>query len=69
MAYLHKKQNINFNFKSHTAFVFLPFMKIYVFKAARHFNVSQHTKFHSPMLIGASFESTSEVLSSSILEW
>jgi hypothetical protein len=37
-------------------------------KVAHHFKICQHTKFHGAMLIGASFASTSEVLTPAILE-
>jgi hypothetical protein len=38
-------------------------------KVVHPLKIYQHTKFHGPTLTGASFASTSGVLTSAILEW
>jgi hypothetical protein len=43
--------------------------KIVELKVVHPLNVYQYTKFHGPTLNGASFASTSEVSTSTILEW
>jgi hypothetical protein len=43
--------------------------KMVLLKVAHPLKIYQYTKLHGPTLTGASFASTSEVLTSAILEW
>jgi hypothetical protein len=58
------------NFDSQTAamFVFSFLTKIVALKVVHLLKIYQYTKFHGPTLTGASFASTSDVLTSAILE-
>jgi hypothetical protein len=60
------KQTMNYKIQTAAMFVFFVFDKnclIYRLK------IYQYTKFHGPTLTGASFASTSEVWTSTIVEW
>jgi hypothetical protein len=64
------KQNTNFNIQTAAIFVFFLFLtKMVSLKVVHPLKIYQYTKFHVPMLTGASFASTSEVWTSAILEW
>jgi hypothetical protein len=58
------KQNMDFNFQPHSTYVFLIFhqKKKALLKVVNPLKIHQYTKFHGPTLTGASFASTSEVL-------
>jgi hypothetical protein len=62
-----KKQNMNFNIQTAAMFVFF-LTKMILLKVVHPLKVYQYTKYHGPMLTGASFASTSEVWTSAILE-
>jgi hypothetical protein len=62
------EQTINFNIQTAAMFVFF-LTKMVSLKVVHPLKIYQNTKFHGPTLIGASFASTSEVWTSTILEW
>jgi hypothetical protein len=62
------KQTINFNIQTAAMFVFLAFDKMVLLKVVHPLKIYQYIKFHGPTLNGASFASTSEVWTSTILE-
>jgi hypothetical protein len=64
------KQTMNINIQTAAMFVFFLFLtKIILLKVVHPLKIYQYTKFHGPTLTGASFASTSAVLTSAILEW
>jgi hypothetical protein len=64
------KQTINLNIQTAAMFVFFVFDKNGLIKSCSSFeDISVFLKFHGPTLTGASFASTSEVWTSTILEW
>jgi hypothetical protein len=66
MSCLHGT-NKNFKFQpAGTSYFFLT--KVVSFKVFQHFKIYQRTKFHGFTLTGPIFTSTSEVLTSTILE-
>jgi hypothetical protein len=52
---------MNFNIQTAAMFVFLLLTKMILLKVVHPLQIYQYTKFHSPTLTGANFESTSEV--------
>jgi hypothetical protein len=63
------KQNVNFNIQPLAMFVFLTITKVIWLKVVHLLEVYQHSTFQSPTLTGANFASTSEVWTSTTLEW
>jgi hypothetical protein len=60
---------MNFNIQTAMFIFFFLLTKMALLKVVYPLKIYQHTKFHVPTLTGASFASTSEVLTSAILEW
>jgi hypothetical protein len=63
------EQTMNFNIQTAIMIYFLFLKKMVLLKVVHPLKIYQYTKFHCPMLTGASFASTSDVWTSAILEW